>query len=74
MQINERYLNFHSHVNGEYANVNWDELRFDLTPTDYMYIMKCSKEDFSPGTLTPLGNMEMSPSSGILNYSQVTYH
>ncbi|XP_044488484.1 branched-chain-amino-acid aminotransferase 6-like isoform X2 [Mangifera indica] len=60
-----------SHVNGEYANVNWDELRFDLTPTDYMYITKCSKEDnFSPGTLTPLGNMEMSPSSGILNYSQ----
>ncbi|XP_031256917.1 branched-chain amino acid aminotransferase 2, chloroplastic-like [Pistacia vera] len=36
-----------------------------------MYIMKCSKEEnFSPGTLTPVGNMEMSPSSGILNYAQ----
>ncbi|KAJ0077766.1 hypothetical protein Patl1_37283 [Pistacia atlantica] len=60
-----------SHGNREYANVNWDELGFGLTPTDYMYIMKCSKEEnFSPGTLTPLGNMEMSPSSGILNYAQ----
>ncbi|KAJ0011433.1 hypothetical protein Pint_33576 [Pistacia integerrima] len=60
-----------SHGNREYANINWDELGFGLTPTDYMYIMKCSKEEnFSPGTLTPVGNMEMSPSSGILNYAQ----
>ncbi|KAJ4716064.1 Branched-chain-amino-acid aminotransferase [Melia azedarach] len=62
----------HSHVNEEYAGVRWDKLRFSLTPTDYMYVMKCSKDEkyFSQGTLSPFGNIEMNPSSGILNYGQ----
>ncbi|KAL9415393.1 hypothetical protein AB3S75_043645 [Citrus x aurantiifolia] len=60
-----------SHVSEEYANVNWDGLGFGLTPTDYMYIMNCSKgQKFSQGTLTPFGKTEMNPSSGILNYGQ----
>ncbi|XP_022762830.1 branched-chain-amino-acid aminotransferase 6-like [Durio zibethinus] len=56
----------------EYANVNWDELGFALTKTDYMYVMNWSKEQekFSQGILTRFGNIEMCPSSGILNYGQ----
>ncbi|KAH9655432.1 Branched-chain-amino-acid aminotransferase 2 [Citrus sinensis] len=60
-----------SNVNGEYAKINWDVLGFGLIPTDYMYIMNCSKDQhFSQGTLTPFGKIEMNPSSGILNYGQ----
>ncbi|XP_024027203.1 branched-chain amino acid aminotransferase 1, mitochondrial isoform X3 [Morus notabilis] len=61
------------HRDGEqYANVNWDELGFDAVPTDYMYVMKCSIEegDFSHGKLIPYGNIELSPSAGVLNYGQ----
>ncbi|XVE67397.1 hypothetical protein DITRI_Ditri08aG0157000 [Diplodiscus trichospermus] len=55
----------------EYANVNWDELGFALTKTDYMYVMNCSEDEkFSQGTLTPFGSIQLCPSSGILNYGQ----
>lgn len=55
------------------ADVNWEELGFSLTPTDYMYEMKCGPGEccFSEGTLLPFGNIEMSPCSAILNYGQV---
>ncbi|XP_014508284.1 branched-chain-amino-acid aminotransferase 2, chloroplastic isoform X2 [Vigna radiata var. radiata] len=53
------------------AEVNWDELGFNLVTTDYMYVMKCAKGDkFSEGSLLPYGNIEISPCSGILNYGQ----
>jgi len=55
----------------KYANFNWDELGFGLVPTDYMYVMKCCEgENFSHGSLIPYGNIEMSPSAGILNFGQ----
>nr|KJB16080.1 hypothetical protein B456_002G212000 [Gossypium raimondii] len=56
----------------DYANVNWDELGFALTKTDYMYVMKFTEEEqmFCNGTLTRFGNIQMCPSSGILNYGQ----
>ncbi|KAJ0009857.1 hypothetical protein Pint_34232 [Pistacia integerrima] len=55
-----------------YADVDWDNLGFGLTTTDYMYIMKCSmKENFSRGHLTNYGNIEISPSAGVLNYGQM---
>lgn len=55
----------------EYADINWDQLKFSLTPTDYMYVMSCSKEEhFSQGFLRPYRNVELNPSSGILNYGQ----
>ncbi|KAJ0045941.1 hypothetical protein Pint_04929 [Pistacia integerrima] len=58
-----------------YADVDWDNLGFGLTTTDYMYIMKCSmKENFSRGHLTNYGNIEISPSAGVLNYGQVPRH
>ncbi|CAL8177054.1 unnamed protein product [Prunus armeniaca] len=67
----------YSHDAGEeYPDVNWDDLKFGVIPTDYMHTMKCSKakgDDFSQGYLTPYGNIELNPSAGILNYGQGLY-
>ncbi|KAK8987450.1 hypothetical protein V6N11_027201 [Hibiscus sabdariffa] len=62
----------YSREKAEYANVNWDELGFALTKIDYMYVMNFTQGDekFSHGTLTRFGNIELCPSSGILNYGQ----
>lgn len=58
----------------EYADVDWDNIGFGVVPTDYMYIMKCSKEDnFEKGQLNPYGNIEISPAAGVLNYGQGLY-
>ncbi|GKV20005.1 hypothetical protein SLEP1_g30187 [Rubroshorea leprosula] len=55
----------------EYASLDWDNLEFGLMPTDYMYMMKCSKdENFKQGQLSRFGNIELSPSAGVLNYGQ----
>ncbi|CAK9187658.1 unnamed protein product [Ilex paraguariensis] len=60
-----------SNVTWELADIDWDNLGFVCTPTDYMYIMKClQSENFSKGQLQRYGNIEMSPSAGILNYGQ----
>lgn len=56
----------------ELADVDWDSLGFGFLPTDYMYTMKCPKGgNFSNGELQRFGNIELSPSAGILNYGQV---
>ncbi|KAK2981753.1 hypothetical protein RJ640_006005 [Escallonia rubra] len=56
---------------GEYADIDWNNLGFGLTPTDYMYTMKCSKdENFKQGQVRRYGNIELSPSAGVLNYGQ----
>lgn len=53
------------------ADINWDELGFGFVPTDYMYVMKCSLDDaLFKGELNRYGNIELSPSSGVLNYGQ----
>ncbi|XP_020533769.1 branched-chain-amino-acid aminotransferase 2, chloroplastic isoform X2 [Jatropha curcas] len=58
----------------EYANMDWDNLGFGMTPTDYMYMVKCSKDgSFETGQLTSYGNLELSPSAGVLNYGQGLY-
>ncbi|CAH8357863.1 unnamed protein product [Eruca vesicaria subsp. sativa] len=55
----------------EYANMDWDNLGFGLTPADYMYVMKCSKDgEFTKGELNRFGNIQLSPSAGVLNYGQ----
>lgn len=55
----------------EYADVDWNNLGFSLMPSDYMYTMKCSDyENFQQGKLSRYGNIEMSPSAGVLNYGQ----
>ncbi|TYI82561.1 hypothetical protein E1A91_D05G229200v1 [Gossypium mustelinum] len=58
----------------EYADVDWEKLGFGLTPTDYMYVMRCSKDDnFKEGRLSRYANIEISPSAGVLNYGQGIY-
>ncbi|KAL3525563.1 hypothetical protein ACH5RR_013935 [Cinchona calisaya] len=60
-----------SNVATELADIDWDNLGFGFIATDYMYIMKCSQgENFSKGELQRFGNIELSPSSAILNYGQ----
>lgn len=57
----------------EYADVDWDNLGFGLMPTDYMYQMKCRQNGtFERGQVKPYGNIELSPSAGVLNYGQVS--
>ncbi|XP_021723731.1 branched-chain-amino-acid aminotransferase 2, chloroplastic-like [Chenopodium quinoa] len=54
-----------------YADIDWDTLGFGLTSTDYMYKMKCFKdEEFTEGKLIPYGNIELSPAACVLNYGQ----
>ncbi|GAB4847135.1 Branched-chain-amino-acid aminotransferase, mitochondrial [Ancistrocladus abbreviatus] len=53
------------------ADIDWDNLGFGFMPTDYMYIMKCPHGgNFSKGELRRFGNIELSPSAGVLNYGQ----
>ncbi|XP_043707812.1 branched-chain amino acid aminotransferase 2, chloroplastic-like isoform X2 [Telopea speciosissima] len=55
----------------ELADISWDDLGFGLVPTDYMYVTKCLKGgDFPDGELVRFGNIELSPSAGVLNYGQ----
>ncbi|KAL0543172.1 hypothetical protein IC582_018261 [Cucumis melo] len=56
---------------GEIPELDWDNLGFGIIPTDYMYVMKCSQGgNFSNGELKRFGNIELSPSAGVLNYGQ----
>ncbi|GMH16485.1 hypothetical protein Nepgr_018326 [Nepenthes gracilis] len=53
------------------APMDWDNLGFGLVPTDYMYVMNCSKDEhFVRGRLNHYGNIELSPCSAVLNYGQ----
>ncbi|XVF59205.1 hypothetical protein PTKIN_Ptkin07bG0256600 [Pterospermum kingtungense] len=55
----------------ELADIEWDNLGFGFLPTDYMYVMKCTQGgNFSKGELQRFGNIELSPSAGVLNYGQ----
>ncbi|XP_050207213.1 branched-chain amino acid aminotransferase 2, chloroplastic-like isoform X2 [Mercurialis annua] len=55
----------------ELADIDWDNLGFSYVPTDYMYVMKCARDgSFSFGGLQRFGNIELSPSAGVLNYGQ----
>lgn len=55
----------------EVVDIDWENLGFGLMHTDYMYTMKCGKdEQFKQGQLSRYGNIELSPSAGVLNYGQ----
>lgn len=57
----------------ETVDLDWDNLGFGLVPTDFMYVMKCSQNgSFSKGEFLRFGPIELSPSSGVLNYGQVS--
>ncbi|XP_016449942.1 branched-chain-amino-acid aminotransferase 2, chloroplastic isoform X1 [Nicotiana tabacum] len=55
----------------EPEEIDWDNLGFKVMPTDYMFIAKsCLDGNFEAGQLNPFGNIQLSPSAGILNYGQ----
>ncbi|XP_030944350.1 branched-chain-amino-acid aminotransferase 6-like [Quercus lobata] len=57
----------------KHADINWDELGFDLVPADYMYVTKFGKEENftnGVGNIIPYANIAISPFAGILNYGQ----
>ncbi|KVH88184.1 branched-chain-amino-acid aminotransferase 2, chloroplastic-like [Cynara cardunculus var. scolymus] len=55
----------------EYADIDWNNLGFGLTRTDYMYVAKCTEnKEFQQGELSDYGNVELSPAAGVLNYGQ----
>lgn len=55
----------------EYADIDWNNLGFGLTRTDYMYKAKCTDNNtFENGQLSDYGNVELSPAAGVLNYGQ----
>ncbi|KAM4121537.1 hypothetical protein ACB094_01G013300 [Castanea mollissima] len=61
-------------IDDDNAVLDWDNLGFGIMPTDYMYLMKCSKgEDFEQGQLNRYGNIELGPAAGVLNYGQAVY-
>lgn len=65
-------IDSHARSENGYTEIDWDKLGFGLTPTDYMYVMKCSRdEEFTEGQLIPYGNIELSPAACVLNYGQV---
>lgn len=42
--------------------------------TDFMYVTKSSEDGtFRQGQLNRYGNIQLSPSAGVLNYGQVNY-
>lgn len=54
--------------------IDWDNFGFGLRPTDFMYVMKCGLDgEWQQGELQRFGNLEVSPSAGVLNYGQVRY-
>ncbi|GAA0168778.1 transaminase [Lithospermum erythrorhizon] len=68
---NVRLASPSSTTTSESPEIDWDNLGFSIVPTDYMYSMKCAQgENFTNGQLQCFGNIELSPSAGILNYGQ----
>ncbi|KAJ3681908.1 hypothetical protein LUZ60_014481 [Juncus effusus] len=61
-----------SQSQSEIVEIDWDSLGFELTKTDFMFVMKCSSSDgiFNNGELVPYGPLPIDPCAGILNYGQ----
>lgn len=53
------------------SSIDWDSLKFSITPTDTMYMAKCQlDEPWQEGEFLPYGNISISPAAGVLNYAQ----
>jgi hypothetical protein len=62
-----------SRQTSETVDLDWENLGFGIVQTDYMYIAKCGTDgNFSEGEMVPFGPIALSPSSGVLNYGQVS--
>ncbi|ONM15105.1 Branched-chain-amino-acid aminotransferase 3 chloroplastic [Zea mays] len=64
-------LVFFSTGTPDLVDFNWDDLGFQLIPTDFMYLMSCSSDGvFMNGKLVPYGSIELNPAAAVLNYGQ----
>ncbi|KAL9244514.1 hypothetical protein vseg_018283 [Gypsophila vaccaria] len=53
------------------SKIDWNNVGFEIKSTDYMYVMKCRKdENFEQGQVMPYANIELNPASAVLNYGQ----
>eukprot|EP01114_Cavostelium_apophysatum_P011047 TRINITY_DN2521_c0_g1_i1.p1 TRINITY_DN2521_c0_g1~~TRINITY_DN2521_c0_g1_i1.p1 ORF type:complete len:365 (+),score=75.61 TRINITY_DN2521_c0_g1_i1:94-1188(+) len=60
-----------SGISAPKAGVDWDNMSFSLTPTDFMYVATAKKdEEFKKGEIRPYGPLMLYPSAGVLNYGQ----
>jgi len=51
--------------------VDFNSLTFCLTPTDVMFVCKCTLDGaWDKGAYLPYGNISISPAAGVLNYGQ----
>ncbi|CAM9001511.1 unnamed protein product [Rhodiola kirilowii] len=71
VQLDLEPSGFYSNEESTGGGFNWDNLGFSLTPTDYMYTMKCGQDAaFEPGRLVSFGSIGLNPAAGVLNYGQ----
>ncbi|MHC4663514.1 MAG: branched-chain amino acid aminotransferase [Planctomycetota bacterium] len=53
------------------VNINWDDLTFSHTPTDYMFRTETNEDGtWREGEMVPYGDISISPCAGVLNYGQ----
>ncbi|KAH7689788.1 Branched-chain amino acid aminotransferase II protein [Dioscorea alata] len=72
--LSPKHEEYSYRTENDLAEINWDELRFGLVPTDCMYVMKSTQDgEFIHGELKDFDNIKLNPSSGVLNYGQGIY-
>ncbi|XP_006855774.2 branched-chain amino acid aminotransferase 2, chloroplastic isoform X2 [Amborella trichopoda] len=66
------FLKSHQREVEDLPDIDWDNLSYAITPTDYIYLTKCARGENFSGGLRCYGNgtIDMSVSSGILNNGQ----
>ncbi len=53
------------------CNINWDNLKFVFTQTDFMYqAYYTEKTGWQEGSIVPFASIEISPAATVLNYGQ----
>nr|CAB3487915.1 unnamed protein product [Digitaria exilis] len=70
-RFSARMTTAHNTGTPDLVDFNWDVLGFQLVPTDFMYLMRCSSDGvFTNGELVPYGPIELNPAAAVLNYGQ----
>ena len=53
---------------------NWKQLKFEFTPTDYMFIAQTNADgQWTTGEIRPLQDLTISPAAAVLNYGQAAF-
>lgn len=54
--------------------INWDEIKFQFTQTDYMFLVETDANNtWKKGGICPFGGLEISPAAAALNYGQAAF-